>query len=326
MRESPRGTQQLRNQMLRRLPTKAELARRTPVVLTERDKSILVAIYTHGFLTTELIEVAFFPPPAGGRQSPCSQAYERLQRLWEWSFVERVEPPMARSLGGRRPYLYALGRRGPSIVEQYLAQSAPRVQRRRLDRLDSMFIEHDLTIAAFWANLVARLRSTSVKLARWVPERELRARRMRVKDPESERWLPFLPDAAFELHYPTGTVHCGLLEVDMGTLTLARFRRKLRAFELALAQGLFAKHWRHKDFEVFVLTHSDARLNHLWRAARDVVPPERWEWYFFATFQVLAPDRVDGGGAWTNVEGSTFGLLYPEAHEDDRGQAGDQRR
>ncbi len=84
MRESLIGTRQLRNQMLRRLPTKAELERRTPIVLTERDKSILVAIYTHGFLTTELIEVAFFPPPAGGRQSPCSQAYERLQRLWEW--------------------------------------------------------------------------------------------------------------------------------------------------------------------------------------------------------------------------------------------------
>jgi hypothetical protein len=56
-----------------------------------------------------------------------------------------------------------------------------------------------------------------------------------------------------------------------------------------------------------------------------VVPPERWEWYFFATFQVLAPDRVDGGDAWTNVEGSRFGLLYPEAHEDDRVQAGNQR-
>ncbi len=189
-----------------------------------------------------------------------------------------------------------------------------------------MFVEHDLTIAAFWANLVARLRSTSVKLGRWIPERELRARRMRVKVPQSERWLPFLPDGAFELHYPSGTVHCGLLEADMGTLTLARFRRKLRAFELALAQGLFAKHWQHKDFEVFVLTHSNARLDHLWRTAREAVPPDRWEWYFFATFQVLAPDRLDGEDAWTNLEGRRFGLLYPEAQEDGARQPGDQGR
>src|SRR5207302_589151 len=88
------------------------------------------------------------------------------------------------------------------------ADAAP-VQRRRLDRLNSVFLDHDLTIAAFWANLVATLRPTPVALRRWLPERDLRARRLRVRDPRDGRWLPFLPDAAFELRYPSGSTTRG---------------------------------------------------------------------------------------------------------------------
>jgi hypothetical protein len=207
-------------------------------------------------------------------------------------------------------------------VARRLGDDAAPVRRRRLDRLDSLFVGHDLTIAAFWANLVATLRPTPPTLERWLPERDLRARRMRVRDPQGGRWLPFLPDAAFELRYPSGTVQCGLLEVDMGTLTLARFRRKVRAFELALAGGLFAEQWRLDDFEVLVLTHSAARLDHLWRAAREEVAEERWGLYFFATFEVLDPDRLDGEGAWVDLEGETTGLLYGEAYEARPGATG----
>jgi hypothetical protein len=297
--------------MLRRSPTRTDLARRTPIVLTDRDKDILTAISIHGFLTTELIELAFFPPPVQGRTSPCSRAYERLQQLWRWGFAERVEPPIARSLGGRRPYLYALGRSGEPIVAQRLGQSATRVQRRRLDRLSSVFVDHDLRIAAFWAYLVVLLRSTPAMLGRWLPERELRARRLRVRDPRSGWWLPVLPDAAFEVVYPDGSVQACLLEVDMGTLTIKRFRRKLRAFELYLAQELAAGRWKH-GFEVLVLTHSRRRLRQLWGAAREEVPPERRDDYSFATFDLLAPGRF-GEARWVTASNKLVPLLYEDA-------------
>jgi hypothetical protein len=283
---------------------------------------MLTAIYSQGFLTADLVALAFFPEPPGGRRSPCSSAYERLQRLWHWSFLERLEPPIARSLGGRRPHLYALGRGGEPVAAERLGGGAAPVRRRRLDRLDSLFVGHDLTIAAFWANLVATLRATRVALERWLPERELRARRMRVRDPRGGRWLPFLPDAAFELRYPSGAVQCGLLEVDMGTLTLPRTRRKLRAFELALAAGLAGERLQLEDFEVLVLTHSAARLDHRWGAARREVAEERWECCSFATFGVLDPDRLDDVGAWVNLGEDTTGLPYTEAYEAEQGTCG----
>jgi hypothetical protein len=95
-----------------------------------------------------------------------------------------------------------------------------------------VFVDHDLRIAAFWANLTALLRSASTRLSRWLPERELRARKSRVQDSQTGWWLPVLPDAIFEVRYPDGFVQGCFLEVDLGTLTLRRFRRKVRAFEL----------------------------------------------------------------------------------------------
>lgn len=305
------GTQGISSQMLRQSRTKAELAKRTPIVLTDRDKDILTAISIHGFLTTELIELAFFPEPSHGRRSPCSRAYERLQQLWRWAYAERVEQPIARSVGGRRPYLYALGRRGEPVVAQRLGQSVTRVQRRRLDRLSSVFVDHDLQIAAFWANLVALLRSTHARLGRWLPERELRARKVRVYDPRIGWWLPVLPDAAFEVVYPDGSVQGCLLEVDMGTLTLKRFQRKVRAFELDLAQGLGAV-LPVPSFEVLVLTHSQRRLQELWRTARDEVPPERWGAYSFGTFDLLEP-RSFREARWVTAENDLVPLLYDDA-------------
>ncbi len=44
-------------------------------------------------------------------------AYERVRDLWLWGYLERVELPVARVLGGRRPFLYALGLQAVPIVE-----------------------------------------------------------------------------------------------------------------------------------------------------------------------------------------------------------------
>ena len=57
----------------------------------------------------------------------------------------------------------------------------------------------------------------------WIGERELRAKRMRVRAHDTGYWLPFLPDAYFEVTYPNGDVQACLVEIDMGTLTMAYF-------------------------------------------------------------------------------------------------------
>src|SRR5438874_6191395 len=104
MQRTGRVIRPLKGGLIRRVPTFEELARRQPLVVTNRDRELLNAVYTHGFLTTDLIQLAFFPSvEPDGRRSPSSKAYERLRNLWLFGYIERVELPMARSQGGRRP-------------------------------------------------------------------------------------------------------------------------------------------------------------------------------------------------------------------------------
>jgi hypothetical protein len=269
---------------------------------------LLSAVYLHGLLTTDLIELAFFPQ-ATARNSHSSQAYDRLRQLWLWSYLERIERPVARILGGRRPFLYALGPRAVPLVATWLQRSVDTVRRRRLDRLDALFLEHDLKAAALWAHVKTLLPSRTVAHLTWIPERDLRARRARIRDPETRAWLPVLADAYLRIDYAAGPVQPCLVEIDMGTLTLARFRRKLRAFEAYLEQGLFEQHYGHDDFEVLVLTHSPQRLEHLWQSARAEIHPDRWAAYFFATFDILDPQRF-GEEVWRNLEDDYYGILY----------------
>src|SRR5437868_5894833 len=139
---SPAHVQELRGHYVRRLPTPTEISTRSAIVLTERDRQLLVAVHQHGFLTTDLVELAFFPPSSGSRSSASSKAYERLRDLWLWGYLERVELPVARVLGGRRPFLYTLGHQAVPLVEQRMGTAGQPVQPRRLDRLDHVFVDH----------------------------------------------------------------------------------------------------------------------------------------------------------------------------------------
>ena len=314
---APTLTTTLRARLLRCVPNANDLAHRTPFVLTSRDEELLQAVYDHGFLTAEIVELAFFPPfHAGGRRSPSSCAYERLRQLWLWGYVERVELPSTRR-SGRRPYVYAIGKRAIPVLTARLGVSAGAVQQRRIGRLDDRSVDHDLQAARLWAALRRHVPTTRITRFRWLAERALRARRMRVTPHGSRFPLPFLPDGYAELDYPDGAVQCCVVEVDNGTLPLRRFRRKLAGFEAFLDQGLFRRVSGRDDFDVCVLVRSRQRMRHLHRAARDVVDEDRWGSYLFATFEALDP-RTFPDGWWPldrEDEEDTCGLLFTAAYQ-----------
>jgi hypothetical protein len=303
----------LRDHLVRLLPTKSDVDNRVPIGLTARDREILTAIGLHGYLTLEVIDLAFFPSSRPDDRSS-TRAYHRLHQFWLWGFVERIELPVSRVIGGRRPFLYTLSQRGLRLLDtRAISHDAP-PHRRRLDRTSELFVEHSLTVAAVWANVLALIHPRPITLGGWVADRDLRARQLRVTDPAGGRWLPFLPDAYFELHYATGRVQCCLLEVDLGTHALKVMRRKLRAFELFLAEGLFARTWHRDDFEVLVVAPSEKRLQTITNMARQVVDPTRWDAYLFATRDVLKRSRF-ADAEWRCLDGSTYGLLFADASE-----------
>jgi len=217
-------------------------------------------------------------------------------------------------LGGRRPFLYSLGQQGVALVETRMGTATLPVQPRRLDRLDHVFVDHDLKAAALWANVKVQLIRRGGCRWLWIGERELRAKRMRVRAPQADYWLPFLPDAYFEVIYPNGDVQCVLVEIDMGTLTLRRFARKVQAFEAALEDEVFRRHFkRQEDFDVLVLTQSKRRLEALRHVAGRVVPNDRHENYYLTTFDEALVPSVFAAATWWNLDGETYeGVLYAE--------------
>jgi hypothetical protein len=97
----------------------------------------------------------------------------------------------------------------------------------------------------------------------------------------------------------------------MGTLTLRRFARKVQAFELALYEGLFERHFKQEHFDVLVLTQSRRRAEALRQVARRVVPNERHDNYYLTTFDdALAPSKFTAA-TWWDLDGETYAsVLY----------------
>lgn len=300
--------QPLRGHLVRLLPGWRDLEARCPIALTDRDRQLLRSIYAAGFLTADQVATAYF----GSRDRAGSAAYARLRELWLWGYVDRIQRPVAPAIGGSRPVLQALGPAGVPVVAAQVPGGSRAVQRRRLDRLDDLFVDHDLHAASLLANVTADMRSSSclIRSWSWWSERELRARADRVWDVTNGCWLPFLPDAIVVFVYPDGEHQVCLIEIDMGSQTLRRFRRKVRAFELLLGVGHFQERWGSPTFEVIVLTTTAARLDNLWRVCREEVPPDRRHLYSLATFDILEPSRWLEGGEFRTLENESVGLYY----------------
>jgi hypothetical protein len=312
-RRYPRGVL-LRDHVVRRIPTPAELRQRRPMVVTDRDRRILEAIADFGFLPTDLIVRAFFPAKEAALV-PTSAAYARIRLLWLWGFLDRVELPVARIVGGRRPFLYALGARGVRWVNDRRGPDEPAVQRRRPDRLDDRFLDHDLTVARFWVHVLEELRGSYAVLERWLAETTIRSWWSVPSHDGGRPWPSGIPDGIAEIRYPDETIQCMVVEVDMDTVPLRRFARKLQGFEDARTHGQLQDRLGYADFEVVVLAPTRARIAHLATAARQVVSPERWASYRFAPVAVL--DQVlPRTACWVDLADQTSPLLDADAFAD----------
>lgn len=298
-------------QLMVRRPTATELAGRAPFVITDRDQDMLAAVATHGFLTVELLSLAFYPLQAGPL-AVSARAYWRIRQLWLWGFLERVELPVPRGLRGSKPSLYMLGPQGRPYADRRLEPGVSAIVR-RVDRLDAASVPHNLVTAALWANLIAALQGTNGTVSRWIPERVLRGKKVVLRDPDDNYRLPVLPDAYFELAYNAGaTVRACFLEVDMGTLTRERFRRKVRAFQLYESSGLFEEHWGSGSMTVLVIVPSVARRDELVAVARETLHDSWWPWYAFLTVDMLDPGRF-GRARWLRLDGEPCRLLLTQA-------------
>ena len=85
----------------------------------------------------------------------------------------------------------------------------------------------------------------------------------RVSDPEGKlKHLSIAPDAFFGILTPAGKSYF-FVEVDMGTMALTRYRRKIIAYRQYWKTGKYTQAHGLKSFRVLTIAKSDNRLSNL---------------------------------------------------------------
>lgn len=241
-----------------RTPRNKRVKGYTRMVLTERDREIIRAVHENRFLRRDQIERLFF--------STTAAANARLLLLFQHHFLDRLYLPVA---VGSSQAVYALDREGARLIAHgehlHLSQVT---WKRKHNRVEFFFLEHTVAVSELHVALeVASRARDDVMVAEW--KREGFLTREKLRDPEDdERRLFVSPDAFFALAVPGGSMYF-FVEVDLGTETLERFRRKIRAYQEYYRTGRYEERHDHHSFRVLTVGESAGRLANLIEVAHE---------------------------------------------------------
>jgi hypothetical protein len=226
--------------------------------LTERDKQVVCAVYEHRLLRRDQIERLFFT-----QASTCNQ---RLMRLYQHGYLDRIFRPVS---FGSSQAVYALDKNGADLVAQELGMDRNKINwKRKNNKVETLFMEHTLAINDCFVNLVLSIReSPSIDLLFW--EHESKELQDRVPDTEGkQKYLTIAPDAFFAIRLSEGKSFF-FLEVDMGTMTLTRFRKKIIAYRQFWKTGKYRAKFGFSSFRVLIIATSSRRLENLEAVTRE---------------------------------------------------------
>ncbi len=225
--------------------------------LTERDKKIIVAVYENRFLRRDQIERLFF--------SNTSACNHRLMKLYQHKYLDRLYKPVD---FGSSQAVYALDKRGADVVQQLGIEGNKIRWSRRQNKVEFLFLEHTLAVSEFRVNLELAIRKRGdVQLLFW--KRGSKEFYDRVPDPEGKRkYLTVTPDAFFGIKTPEGKSYF-FLEIDMGTETNTRFKRKIQAYQQYWKTERYAKSFGFKSFRLLTVTTGSRRLKNLLKTTYD---------------------------------------------------------
>ncbi len=220
---------------------------RNSIVLTERDRTLLVELARMRMLTRAQIQTL-------GMFGSVTRANTRLKRLCDRGFVIRVDPPL-----GTHPGLgiYRPGSNATKILAHAFGIGKLEVAR-LLERPSPLLTTHTLATADVRVSL-----SRSVDRCAWQGESEC-FHLFSVRESAAHAWREeaLRPDGYVEVQRH-GHEFCAFVEVDLGHVSLPRFAEKLLRYETYVACGLFAKRYGKSAATVLVASTGAKRIEHL---------------------------------------------------------------
>jgi hypothetical protein len=231
--------------------------------LTVRDLKTIEAIWQYRVMSQAQIHKLLYT------DLDSSVVKRRLYRLYHNGFVARQFLPVRGGLL-HSPILYTLDKRGAELLQKHGFTVSWKHDN---NRVGSTFLDHALAISDVRIAFAQACAAQKVSLLTWHGESQMKHQYDRVKISSSPAGEPIrdvavIPDSAFTLQLPRGASHKTahfFLELDRGTMSLKRFKRKVEAYLAYLDTGAYTKRYSTKSLRILTVTENMTRLAHLKR-------------------------------------------------------------
>ncbi|MEO8391729.1 MAG: replication-relaxation family protein [Chloroflexota bacterium] len=259
----------------------------TPMRLTERDLDILQAVYACRVLTTQQLQMLFFPS--------LPTAYARLSLLYHQGLLDRKFLAVYADKMNT-PILYVLDRQGAEVLQRERGIEVN--WSREAKHVTITFLEHTLAINQVRVALdKACWQTDGFELLEWLGENELKADYDRVTirtDSGRSQNISLIPDSYFSLQTPRGVAHF-FLELDRGTMTTKRFKSKILAYQVYYASGAYQRRYGTRSLRVLTVTTTTGRTESLRKMTEHAGGKQR---YWFATLDQISPQTILKAPIW----------------------------
>lgn len=283
------------------------------IQLTERDRRILHELYRGRYFTVYQLLALLWRRPDGSLPTSPRAAQHRLQLLSEAGLLRVIKQRVQRGEGDL-PYIYALNRAGAVVVSEELGVDyklidwKPKALEENYIFLQHLLETHNLRIA-----MTLSAEKHGIALSDWLYENVLRSKEwtdhVLLKDSKGkEERVAVIPDSFCVLETPRGVGYFPI-EIDRGTVTLARWRQKVQAYITYHASGDYHKRYNARNFRLLTLTTSLPRLMNLKSEAEKVAPQDGRFW--FTTFdQVVTKVPIQYGQPATTKPKVSYSCVY----------------
>ncbi|MCL4710096.1 MAG: replication-relaxation family protein [Pseudorhodoplanes sp.] len=219
---------------------------------------------------------------------------ERLSLLFHAGYIDRPRAQLDRfPTEGSSHMVYALANDGARLLRAHGADIDARLDLSRKNRsVLRPFIEHQLEIMDFLVALQCATRARSdvslihpEEIVAAFPEAtraEKHPQKLKVRLSHKGKLEEFglVPDLLFGLRYPDGSRRCFMVEIDRGTMPVARksfaqtsYERKMRAYSMVYATKLHVRQFGWRAFRVLTVTNDPNRAQTMRESLRDIHVP-----------------------------------------------------
>lgn len=207
---------------LKRLSRRKRTSNPPSMILQERDREIILAVYRYRFLTREQIERLFF--------STTARANHRLKKLFHNGYLNRIFVPVAT---GSPQAIYSLAEKGVQEVAIGLGIDRDRIRwQKNNGKVKSLFLEHFLAVNDFHLALEAAIRQNSNhQLLHLFSEEECKDTFNAWDERKHQQVTKSLNPDGYGQYRFNDRFFSFFLEMDRGTMSNRRFKEKILRYQ-----------------------------------------------------------------------------------------------